>query len=294
MRPCARSRSTSAPARCIALVGHNGAGKTTLIKLMLGLIRADAGRDPGAGRGSGGAGEFAARRQLGYLPENVAVQRRADRTRDAGVLRAAERTSRCRNALELLDRVGLVEAAAQAHRHLFEGHAPAAGPGPGAARRRRALLLLDEPTTGLDPALRQSFYENRAGAARRRRTVVLSSHALTELEERADKIVVMNQGKALVAGTLDSLRTIARAADEFPPAAAGTAWPARCRPSSKASPTAAWPPDRRHRARCAADREDGAAAAGPAMRGPGRRSRSCRRRSTSSTRISCGQAGGTQ
>src|SRR6266568_9540318 len=60
-----------APGRLSALVGHNGAGKTTLIKLMLGLIHADRGairvlnQDPAAG-------EFSARRQLGYLPENVA------------------------------------------------------------------------------------------------------------------------------------------------------------------------------------------------------------------------------
>ena len=59
------------PGRLSALVGHNGAGKTTLIKLMLGLIRADRGavrvldEDPAAG-------EFSARRQVGYLPENVA------------------------------------------------------------------------------------------------------------------------------------------------------------------------------------------------------------------------------
>ena len=77
------------PGRLSALVGHNGAGKTTLIKLMLGLIRADRGDDPRAGRGSGGRrilGTPAARLSAGERR----LQRRPDRARDVGVLRAAE------------------------------------------------------------------------------------------------------------------------------------------------------------------------------------------------------------
>ena len=59
------------PGRLSALVGHNGAGKTTLIKLMLGLIHADRGAVRVLGENPA-AGEFSARRLLGYLPENVA------------------------------------------------------------------------------------------------------------------------------------------------------------------------------------------------------------------------------
>jgi Cu-processing system ATP-binding protein len=72
------------------------------------------------------------------------------------------------------------------------------------------LLLLDEPTTGLDPALRQSFYEIVEELRGRGATVLLSSHALTELEERAGRVVIMNRGIKVADGTLDQLRRIAR------------------------------------------------------------------------------------
>jgi Cu-processing system ATP-binding protein len=71
------------------------------------------------------------------------------------------------------------------------------------------VLLLDEPTTGLDPALRQSFYEIvrelRDGGA----TVLLSSHALAELEGQADRVVIMNRGRKTADGTMSDLRRLA-------------------------------------------------------------------------------------
>ena len=72
------------------------------------------------------------------------------------------------------------------------------------------VLLLDEPTTGLDPALRHSFYEIVEELRGRGATVLLSSHALTELEERAGRVVIMNRGVKVADGTLDELRRIAR------------------------------------------------------------------------------------
>ena len=72
------------------------------------------------------------------------------------------------------------------------------------------VLLLDEPTTGLDPALRQSFYEIVEELRGRGATVLLSSHALTELEERAGRVIIMNRGVKVADGTLDELRRIAR------------------------------------------------------------------------------------
>ena len=72
------------------------------------------------------------------------------------------------------------------------------------------VLLLDEPTTGLDPALRQSFYEIVEELRGRGATLLLSSHALTELEERAGRVIIMNRGIKVADGTLDELRRIAR------------------------------------------------------------------------------------
>src|SRR3954453_1899523 len=72
------------------------------------------------------------------------------------------------------------------------------------------VLLLDEPTTGLDPELRQTFYDIIARLAAAGTTVLLSSHALTELEERAGRVIIMNRGIKVADGTLDELRRIAR------------------------------------------------------------------------------------
>jgi Cu-processing system ATP-binding protein len=197
-----------APGECVGLVGHNGAGKSTLIKLMLGLLRPSAGRvsvlgeDPASGSGA------RARRELGYLPENVALYPALtgiETIRFYARLKA-EPPERGR---ALLDRVGL--SAADAARRV--------GTYSKGMRQRLALaqamlgspraLLLDEPTTGLDPALRQDFYEvlrelRGAGAS-----VLLSSHALAELEGEVDRVVVMNRGRKMADGDLSRLRQLA-------------------------------------------------------------------------------------
>ena len=167
--------------------------------------QADAGtdprrsrRDPRAGRGSGGRrilGAPAARLSAG----ECRVQRRADRARDAGILRAAE-----------ADQAGLGMAAARPRRP--DAMPPIAGSGPipracgsGSAWPRRCsgrprVLLLDEPTTGLDPALRQTFYEILNELRDDGATVLISSHALNELEDRAEHVLIMNRGRAGRAG----------------------------------------------------------------------------------------------
>jgi Cu-processing system ATP-binding protein len=186
----------------VALVGHNGAGKTTLMKLMLGLIRPTSGSIAVLGDDPA-AGQFEARRRLGYLPENVSFNAALTWTRDAGVLRApqAESAKACR---PLLERVGLTHAANRRVGTYSKGMRQRLGLAQALLGEPR-LLLLDEPTTGLDPALRQSFYEIVEELRGRGATVLLSSHALTELEERAGRVVIMNRGIKVADGTLDQL-----------------------------------------------------------------------------------------
>jgi Cu-processing system ATP-binding protein len=69
-------------------------------------------------------------------------------------------------------------------------------------------LLLDEPTSGLDPAFRERFYELIRELRNCGTTVLLSSHALTELEERADRIIIMKEGIVVANGTLGELRRV--------------------------------------------------------------------------------------
>ncbi len=191
----------------VALIGHNGAGKTTLMKLMLGLIRPTCGSIEVLGDNPA-AGEFAGRRQLGYLPENVSF--------DAALTGSETQTFYARlkrepvdRALELLERVGLGAAARRRVGTYSKGMRQRLGLAQALIGHPR-VLLLDEPTTGLDPELRQTFYEVIERLAAEGATVLLSSHALTELEERAGRVIIMNRGIKVADGSIDELRRVAR------------------------------------------------------------------------------------
>ncbi|HEY1364816.1 MAG TPA: ABC transporter ATP-binding protein [Xanthobacteraceae bacterium] len=190
----------------VALVGHNGAGKTTLMKLMLGLIRPTSGRIEVLGENPA-AGDFSARLELGYLPENVSFNPSLTGRETLSFYARLKRQPRKAVAM-LLERVGLADAA---DRHLgtySKGMRQRLGLAQALLAEPR-VLLLDEPTTGLDPALRRSFYDTieelRAGGA----TVLISSHALTELEERAGRVIIMNRGLKVADGSLEELRRMA-------------------------------------------------------------------------------------
>ena len=191
----------------VALVGHNGAGKTTLMKLMLGLIRPTSGNIRVLGEDPT-AGEFAARRRLGYLPENVSFNA-ALTGRETLAFYARLKREGSGSVAPLLERVGLAHAAGRRVGTYSKGMRQRLGLAQALLGEPR-IMLLDEPTTGLDPALRQSFYEIVEELRGRGATMLLSSHALTELEERAGRVIIMNRGIKVADGTLDELRRIAR------------------------------------------------------------------------------------
>jgi Cu-processing system ATP-binding protein len=191
----------------IALVGHNGAGKTTLIKLMLGLIRPDSGMVRVLGEDPA-AGQFAARRRLGYLPENVSFNM-ALTGRETLSFYARLKRVPLDIVGALLERVGLAGAADRRVGTYSKGMRQRLGLAQALLGRPR-VLLLDEPTTGLDPALRRSFYEIVAELRADGATVLLSSHALTELEGKADRVVIVNRGAKIADGTIEELRQIAK------------------------------------------------------------------------------------
>jgi Cu-processing system ATP-binding protein len=195
-----------APAQTVALVGHNGAGKTTLLKLMLGHIRPTAGTIRVLGEDPA-AGEFAARSKVGFLPENVSFN---PALTGREILSFYIRLKRAPAAMarELLDRVGLGAASARRVGTYSKGMRQRLGLAQ-ALIGEPQLLLLDEPTTGLDPALRLSFYEIVQALRDRGATVVLCSHALAELGERADRVVIMSAGTMLAHGSIDELRRMA-------------------------------------------------------------------------------------
>ena len=192
----------------VALVGHNGAGKTTLIKLMLGLIRPSHGTVQVLGEDPT-RGDFVVRRRLGYLPESVSFHM-ALTGRETLAFYARLKRVDASATPELFDRVGLAPAAADRPvRTYSKGMRQRLGLAQALLGQPR-ILLLDEPTSGLDPALRRSFYDLIAELRLTGTTVLLSSHALSEIEDRADRVIIVNQGVKIADGTLDNLRGIAR------------------------------------------------------------------------------------
>jgi Cu-processing system ATP-binding protein len=187
----------------VALAGPNGAGKTTLMKLILGLIRPSGGTIQILGEDPA-ACSLTTRRQLGYLPENVAFND-ALTGRETLWFYARLKKERVETSLSLLERVGLASAAWRRVATYSKGMRQRLGLAQALLGNPRALLL-DEPTSGLDPAFRERFYELIRELRDRGTTVLLSSHALTELEERADRIIIMKEGILVANATLGELR----------------------------------------------------------------------------------------
>jgi Cu-processing system ATP-binding protein len=116
---------------------------------------------------------------------------------------------RAETSLSLLERVGLTAAAGRRVATYSKGMRQRLGLAQALLGNPRALLL-DEPTSGLDPAFRERFYELVRELRDRGTTVLLSSHALTELEERADRIIIMKEGIIVANATLGELRRVAQ------------------------------------------------------------------------------------
>ena len=184
-------------------LGPNGAGKTTTIRLLLDLIRATSGRVEVFGLEPSEDG-VEIRRRLGYVP---------------GDLRLYERMT----GLELLryfahlrGMTGLGDARALVDRLEVEVERPIRALSKGnrqklglvqAFMHRPQLLVLDEPTLGLDPLVQQTFNELVREATSEGRTVFLSSHMLGEVQRVADRVAVVREGRIHVLESVETLRT---------------------------------------------------------------------------------------
>ncbi len=187
-----------------ALVGHNGAGKTTLFKLLLGLIRPTEGSVAIGGVDPAGRGGAAARRTIGFLPENVAFHD-AMTGRELMAFYARLKGEPARRNAELLERVGLAQAANRRVATYSKGMRQRLGLAQALIGAPR-LLLFDEPTSGLDPASRHDVYELIDALRGSGATVLISTHALSEVERRVDRAAIMHRGRLIAAGTLAELR----------------------------------------------------------------------------------------
>jgi Cu-processing system ATP-binding protein len=190
-----------APGERVALLGHNGAGKSTMMKIILGLIARDSGEVSVAGAAPGST---EARRQTAYLPENVAFHPALSGLEQLR-LYLSLRGETPKAAMALLERVGLGHAARRRIGTYSKGMRQRVGLAQALIGKPR-LLVLDEPTSGLDPVSRRDFYALLDGLAAEGASILLSSHALTEVEARTDRILVLSKGVLVAMGSLADLR----------------------------------------------------------------------------------------
>ncbi|WP_417418119.1 ABC transporter ATP-binding protein [Hoeflea sp.] len=190
-----------APGEQVALLGHNGAGKTTLFRLILGFIQPTAGSILIAGFTPG---SDAARRTVSYLPEQVAFPKMLT-GREVVRFYAKLKGAALEDVQSVLEKVELVEAADRRVDTYSKGMRQRLGLAQ-ALVGKPDLLLLDEPTSGLDPLSRQHFYELIADVARQGGSVLLSSHGLSELEAKTDRVAILRKGQLVANGPLADLQ----------------------------------------------------------------------------------------
>lgn len=193
-----------APGEVFGFIGPNGAGKTTTMRILVDLLRPTAGTARVLGE-EPRAGGPALRARLGYLPGELVLDERAT----ARELLAHVATVRGRGAeriaplaerfdLDLDRRIGELSKGNKQKVGLVQ-----------AVMHRPELALLDEPTSGLDPLLQREFLalvreERDAGT-----TVFLSSHVLSELEDVADRVALIREGRIAVVDDVAGLRAAA-------------------------------------------------------------------------------------
>ncbi|MEP0775483.1 MAG: ATP-binding cassette domain-containing protein [Acidobacteriota bacterium] len=199
----------------LGFLGPNGAGKTTTMRMITGFLPATAGtvrvagidldRDP-----------LGVRAQIGYLPENVALypeMRVEEYLRYRAALEGVPRAEVGKRLDEVSDRCMIGEVRRQLIGTLSKGYRQRVGLASALIHRPR-VLILDEPTVGLDPRqivkIRELIVE-----LGRDHTVILSTHILPEVEQVCRRVLIIDDGRLVADGTPEQLRTAAAGAAEL-------------------------------------------------------------------------------
>ena len=190
----------------VMLVGPNGAGKSTFIKVLLGLVRPDfAVFESDAGRV---AIDNAWKQRIGYLPEAVAFSENLSGRQLLRFFASARGVARSQVA-DVLERVGLAHAGRRAIRGYSRGMRQRLGLGV-AILSTPELLVLDEPTAGLDQEGLAVLWSVISEWREAGRMVIASTHDLALMERRMDEICVLREGRVLAHGSAEALRRSAR------------------------------------------------------------------------------------
>jgi ABC-2 type transport system ATP-binding protein len=193
-----------APGEVFGLLGPNGAGKTTLIKILLGVVRATGGHASLFGHP---AGSIQARRRVGYLPESLRIDRHhsaRSALRYYGQMSRLSHQQITERMDPLLKLVGLENRDREPVRRFSKGMYQRLGLAQ-ALMHDPDLLILDEPTDGLDPVGRSEVRRLLLELKSRGKTIFLNSHILQEVELVCDRVAIMSHGQVRGIGRIEEL-----------------------------------------------------------------------------------------
>jgi ABC-2 type transport system ATP-binding protein len=201
------------PGEVLGLLGPNGAGKSTTVAMISGLTTPDAGTVT-VGGATLAADEFAFKRRIGLVPQDLALFEDLPALANIelfGALYDLPKPVLKQRAMAVLEMVGLADRARDK---------PATFSG-GMKRRLNIacalvhdpdVLLLDEPTAGVDPQSRNAIFDNLEALKRAGKALVYTTHYMEEAERLADRIVIIDHGKVVASGTLAELLRVLPAA----------------------------------------------------------------------------------
>ena len=186
-------------------LGPNGAGKTTTIRVLLDLIRPTSGK-AFVFEIESSADPNAIHRRVGYLPGEFALYDRLTG------LQTLEYFGNLRGGVDPVYQASLIERfdldPSRRFREYSKGNKQKVGL-VAALQHRPELLILDEPTAGLDPLVQQTFFAILREAVAEERTVFLSSHILSEAERSCDRVAIIREGRIVRVDRVDALRDLA-------------------------------------------------------------------------------------
>jgi ABC-2 type transport system ATP-binding protein len=189
------------------VIGPNGAGKTTLLSILAGTLKPDAG-EVSLPNGD-----------VGWVPQQAALYRRLTVEENLLLFARLEKREDPRGAVEeMLELTGLAERRGELVARLSGGNQQRINIAIGLLSRP-VVLLLDEPSVGLDPRQRARLWEFVSGLAGRGTTVVFSTHDIQEAERYGRRLLVLADGEGLFDGAAEQLREAVR--EEAPAAAEG-------------------------------------------------------------------------
>jgi ABC-2 type transport system ATP-binding protein len=202
------------PGEVHGFLGPNGSGKTVTIRILLGLLRSDSGTVSLLG-GDPWRDAVELHRHIAYVPGDVNLWPNLSggetidllaRLRGGGGRRGRQNVDVAKRD-QLIERLALDPT--KKSRTYSKGNRQKVALIAGLSSDAE-LLLLDEPTAGLDPLMESVFQECVLEATDEGRTVLLSSHILAEVEKLCDRVTIIRQGRAVQTGTLDEMRHLTR------------------------------------------------------------------------------------